>query len=85
MEICKGRHVLAPNVWAKGIEVYVATVRLSGTQTAQGLGAAVDRVDAALPQRRELFGSFAAADWLNASAAGLAWSTLLGQIALTLQ
>jgi hypothetical protein len=41
MEICVGRQLLAPSVWARDVEVYDATVR----------------IDAALPQRRGLFGA----------------------------
>ena len=84
MEICAGRHVFAPNVWAKSVEIYDATVRLAD-QPAAAVAAAVARIDAALPQRLELFGAFAPTD----TSAGEAFRTdlprLLGQIALSLQ
>jgi cyanophycin synthetase len=84
MEICAGRHVFAPNVWAKSVEIYDATVRLSN-QPAAAVAAAVARVDAAIPQRRELFGVFAPTDTSAREDLRSDWPLLLGQIALALQ
>jgi len=56
MEICVGRHVLAPNVWAQEAEIYDATVRLEVSAPVAALTAALARIDAALPQRRDIFG-----------------------------
>ena len=84
MEICAGRHVFAPNVWAKSVEIYDATVRLSD-QPAAAVAAAVARIDAAIPQRRELFGVFAPADTSAREDLRTDWPLLLGQIALALQ
>ena len=79
MEICVGRHVLAPNVWAREAEIYDATVRLEVSATVAALTAALARIDAALPQRRDIFGVFTPTD----PSAGEAFRTdlprLLGQ------
>ena len=83
MEICAGRHVLAPNVWTKSVEIYEATVRLAAPQPA-ALAAALARIDAALPQRRELFGVFTP-DSSDRTSVRTDCPRLLGQIALTLQ
>ncbi len=84
MEICAGRHVFAPNVWAKSVEIYDATVRLSD-QPAAAVAAAVARIDAAIPQRRELFGVFAQTDTSARENLRTDWPLLLGQSALALQ
>lgn len=84
MEICVGRHVLAPNVWAREAEIYDATVRLGEPQPT-ALALAVARIDAAIPQRRELFGVFAPADSSAREGFHTDWPRLLGQTALTLQ
>ena len=84
MEICAGRHVFAPNVWAKSVEIYDATVRLSD-QPAAAIAAAVARIDAAIPQRRELFGVFAQTATSAREDLRTDWPLLLGQIALALQ
>ena len=84
MEICAGRHVFAPNVWAKSVEIYDATVRLS-EQPAAAVAAAVARIDPAIPQRRELFGGFAQTDTSAREDLRFDWPLLLGQIALALQ
>ena len=85
MEICVGRHVLAPNVWAREAEIYDATVRLGAAAPVAAIAAALARIDAALPQRRDIFGVFTPTD----AAAGEGFRTdqprLLGQLALTLQ
>jgi len=85
MEICVGRHVVAPNVWAREAEIYDATVRLGAAAPVTALAEALARIDAALPQRRDLFGVFTPTD----TSAGEGFRTdrprLLGQIALTLQ
>jgi cyanophycin synthetase len=83
MEICAGRHVLAPNVWTKSVEVYEATVRLAAPQPA-AFAAALARIDAALPQRRELFG-VVTPDSSDQTSVRTDCPRLLGQIALTLQ
>jgi len=85
MEICVGRHVLAPNVWAREAEIYDVTVRLGAAAPVEAVAAALARIDAALPQRGGLFGAFTPTD----TSAGEGFRTdrprLLGQIALTLQ
>jgi cyanophycin synthetase len=83
MEICAGRHVLAPNVWAKAVEVYDATVRLD--QPPASVAPAVAWIDAALPQRHGLFGQFTPTDSPAPEALRTDWLRLAGQIALTLQ
>jgi cyanophycin synthetase len=83
MEICAGRHVLAPNVWTKSVEVYDATVRLAAPQPA-AFAAALARIDAALPQHRGLFGVFTP-DSSDQTSVSTDCPRLLGQIALTLQ
>jgi cyanophycin synthetase len=84
MEICAGRHVWAPNIWAAGTEVYDATIRL-GEQQPGGLPVAVARIDAALPMRRRLFGDLASTSPTGGKPAGTDRPRLLGQIALALQ
>jgi cyanophycin synthetase len=83
MEICSGWHVLSPNVWTKSVEVYDATVRLAAPQPA-AFAAALARIDAALPQRRGLFGVFTP-DSSDQTSVRTDCPRLLGQIALTLQ
>jgi cyanophycin synthetase len=83
MEICAGRHVMVPNVWTKSVEVYDATVRLAAPQPA-AFAAALARIDAALPQRRGLFGVFPP-DSSDQTSVRTDCPRLLGQIALTLQ
>jgi hypothetical protein len=86
MEICAGRHVVAPNVWTRAVEVYDATIRLGDAQPAAAtLASVVARIDAALPHRRGLFGAFTPTDTSDAEAPGTDPPRLLGQIALTLQ
>lgn len=85
MEICVGRHVLAPNVWAREAEIYDVTVRLGEPQPAAALALAVARIDAAIPQRRELFGAFTPTDTSAREGFHTDWPRLLGQTALTLQ
>lgn len=85
MEISGGRHVLTPNAWCADTELYVATVRVGGSQAESGIGTTVVRVDAVLPQRRELFGEFQAPDSGEDPSPITGWATLLGQITLTLQ
>jgi cyanophycin synthetase len=84
MELCAGRHVWAPNIWARGAEVYDATVRLSRPEPAT-LAPAVHRLDAALPTRRRLFGGFAPGDTADGESSGTDRPRLIGQIALALQ
>ena len=81
MELCAGRHLLAPSVWARDVEVYDATVRIDAAPAPVAVAVATARIDAALPQRRELFGEAAKAD----ASAGMAWARLLGEVALALQ
>lgn len=83
MEIYAGRHVLAPNVWTKSVEVYDVTVRLAAPQPA-AFAAALARIDAALPQRRGLFGVFPP-ESSDQTSIRTNCPRLLGQIALTLQ
>jgi cyanophycin synthetase len=83
MEICSGRHVLSPNVWTKSVEVYEATVRLAAPQPA-AFAAALARIDAALPQRRGLFGVLTP-DSSDQTSIRTDCPRLLGQISLTLQ
>lgn len=84
MEIHAGKHVFAPNVWAKSVEIYDATIRLVAPQQAV-LAAALARIDAAIPQRRELFGVFAPTDTSAREDLRTDWPLLLGQVALVLQ
>ena len=84
MEIHAGKHVFAPNVWAKSVEIYDATIRLVAPQPAV-LAAALARIDAAIPQRRELFGVFAPTDTSAREDLRTDWPLLLGQVALVLQ
>ena len=84
MEICAGRHIFAPNVWSKSVEVYDATVRLPEPQ-AGVFAATLARIDAALPQRSELFGAFAPTDTSAGEGLRTDWPLLLGQVALALQ
>ena len=84
MEIHAGRHVFAPNIWAKSVELYDATVRLVAPQPAV-LAAALARIDAAIPQRREVFGVFAPTDTSAREDLRTDWPLLLGQVALALQ
>ena len=84
MEIHAGKHVFAPNVWAKSVEIYDATIRLVAPRPAV-LAAALARIDAAIPQRRELFGVFAATDTSAKEELRTDWPLLLGQVALALQ
>ena len=84
MEIQAGRHVFAPNVWAKSVEIYDASIRLIAPQPAV-LVEALARIDAALPQRRELFGVFAPTDTSAREDLRTDWPLLLGQVALALQ
>ena len=84
MEIHAGRHVFAPNVWAKSVELYDASIRLVAPQPAV-LAAALARIDAAIPQRRELFGVFAPTDTSAREYLCTDWPLLLGQVALALQ
>jgi cyanophycin synthetase len=84
MEICAGRPLLAPSVWARDVEVYEATVRIEAAPAPAAIAVAAARIDAALPERRGLFheeAKAAAAD----SSADTAWARLLGEVALTLQ
>jgi cyanophycin synthetase len=83
MEICAGRHVVAPNVWTKSVEIYDATVRLAAPQPA-AFAAALARIDVALPQRLGLFGVFTP-DSSDQTSVRTDCPRLLGQIALTLQ
>jgi cyanophycin synthetase len=85
MEIYASRHVLAPNVWTRAVEVFDATIRLGDAPPAAAFALAVARIDAALPQRRELFSAFTLTDTSDAEASGTDRPRLLGQIALTLQ
>ena len=93
MEIWASRHVLVPNVWGREAEIYDATVRLEVAAPVAALAAALPvtlaaalaRIDAALPQRRELFGVFTPIDTSGEEASGTDRPRLLGQIALTLQ
>ena len=85
MEICAIRHVLAPNVWTRAVEIYDATVRLGDAQPPAAVALAVTRIDAALPERHEFFGVFTPTDTPDAKAPGTDLPRLLGQIALTLQ
>ena len=85
MEIYASRHVLAPNVWTRAVEVFDATIRLGDAPPAAAFALAVARIDAALPQRRGLFGAFTPTDTSDAEASGTDRPRLLGQIALTLQ
>jgi cyanophycin synthetase len=78
VEILEGRQVFAPSTWARDTEVLVATVRCDRAPAAATIATLADRLDAVLPERRELFGPFAA------SADG-AWPRLLGEVALALQ
>ncbi len=84
MEIHAGRHVFAPNVWAKSVEIYDASIRLVAPQPAV-LAAALARIDAAIPQRRELFGVFAPTDTSAREDLCTDCPLLLGQVALALQ
>lgn len=86
MEIRTGRQVFAPNVWAKAVEMYDATVRLGRQQpAAAGIAAAVARIDQAFPGRRELFGAFSPTDTSAKEGLGTDCPLLIGQIALALQ
>jgi cyanophycin synthetase len=84
MEICVGRHLLAPSVWARDVEVYDATVRIDAPPAPAAIAVAAARIDAALPQRRGLFGAEAKVAPADSSA-GAVWARLLGEVALTLQ
>ena len=84
MEIQAGRHVFAPNVWAKSVEIYDASIRLIAPQPAV-FAAALARVDATLPQRRDIFGVFAPTDPSAREDLRTDWPLLLGQVALALQ
>jgi len=84
MEIVAGRQVFAPNVWAKSVEMYDATVRLA-EQPAAVMTAALARIDSAIPQRRELFGAFAPLEPAAGDDSRTHWPRLLGQVALALQ
>ena len=84
MEIYAGRHVFAPNVWAQSVEIYDASIRLVAPQPAV-VAAALPRIDAAIPRRRELFGVFAPTDTSAREDLRTDWPLLLGQVALALQ
>jgi cyanophycin synthetase len=84
MEIRACQHVFAPSVWAKSAEVYDASVRLDALPPA-ALEAVLARIDAALPQRLELFGEFDSTDTSVGEAFRTDLPRLLGQIALALQ
>jgi cyanophycin synthetase len=84
MEICAGRHLLAPNVWARESEVYDVTVRILATPAPAAISVAAARIDAALPQRRGLCGQEVRA--VPADSDGVTvWARLLGEVAVTLQ
>jgi cyanophycin synthetase len=84
MEICAGRPLLAPSVWARDVEVYEATVRIEAAPVPAAIAVAAARIDAALPERRGLFREESKAAPAGSSA-DTAWARLLGEVALTLQ
>ena len=85
MDFEAGRHILAPNVWAKDSEFFEAAVPLSAPPDPAAIATAAARIDAALPVRRRLFGPWVAAGGPGAATPSTAWPRLLGEVALALQ
>jgi len=90
IDVSERRRVWAHNIWCP-MEVLDTDLRVAwadqGPNTAPGsntAAVAAAAIDAALPQRRELFGQFLQAG-VGPIAAAADWVHLLGEVALTLQ